>query len=269
MYIRNIIAGIIIGVANIIPGVSGGTMAVVLGVYDRLIDSISLNLKKLKQNWLFLLTILGGAGVGILLFAKLLTYLFENYNVPTQFFFIGLIVGSIPLVWKKTIEHKEFQTINLIPFIVTFGAMLAMSIIKEGENTIETELSPMLFVVLILNSAFAAISMIIPGISGSFILKALGQYETVLAAIDRLDIIILIPVGIGVIIGIIGGAKLISILLKKFHQGVYAAILGLVIGSVFVIYPMDFRFNLLGFIAIIALALGVGITILMDRLNKE
>ncbi len=268
-YIRNLIAGLIIGIANIIPGVSGGTMAVVLGVYDRLIDSISLSIKKFKKNWLFLITVLGGAGVGILLFAKLLTYLFKNYNVPTQFFFIGLIAGSIPLVWKKTVEHKEFKTINLIPFIVTFGTMLAMSIIKEGENTIKTDLNPMLFVVLIITSACAAISMIIPGISGSFVLKALGQYDTVLAAIDRLDIIMLIPVGIGVLIGLLGGAKLISVLLKKFHQGVYSAILGLVIGSVFVIYPMDFRFNLLGFIAIIALALGVGITIIMDRLNKE
>lgn len=268
-HIRNFFAGIIIGIANIIPGVSGGTMAVVLGVYDRLIGSISLSIEKLKKNWLFLLTIFGGAGVGILLFAKLLTFLFQNYNVPTQFFFIGLIVGSLPFVWKKTVLHSSFKTYNVIPFAVTLGIMILMSIAKAGENTVQTELTFPLFFLLILCAIIAAIAMIIPGISGSFMLKAIGQYETVLAAIDRLDILMLIPVGIGILIGIIGGAKLIGFLLKKFHQTVYSAILGLVVGSVFVIYPQEFAFNAQGFIAIGTLIFGIAITVLMDKLKKE
>ncbi len=269
-HIRNVIAGAIIGVANIIPGVSGGTMAVVLGVYDKLISSISLNLKKLKQNWLFLLTILGGAGVGILLFANILTYCFENYNVPTQFFFIGLIAGSIPLIYEKTTEHKKFQTINIIPFSITLLSMILLGAIKEPSNLgIQTNLSVSLFVILVLSSILASISMIIPGLSGSFILKALGQYETVLAAIDRLDIIMLIPVGIGVVIGILGGAKLISILFKKFHQGIYAAILGLIIGSIFTIIPKDFALNAHGIIAIFTFAFGIFLTAIMDIFKKD
>jgi len=264
-YIRNFIAGIIIGVANIIPGVSGGTMAVVLGVYDKLIDAISLNLKKLKENWKFLLAIFAGAGVGIILFAKLLTYLFENYNVPTQFFFIGLILGSIPLVWKKTTEFKRFQAINIIPFLITLGAMVAMSIIKAGDNVVQTELTFPLAIILIASASAAAIAMIIPGISGSFVLKALGYYDTVLAAIDRMDIAMLIPVGIGIVIGILAGAKLISTLLKKFQQGIYSAIFGLVIGSVFVIYPKEFGANLQGVIAIVVMIIGGIIPLLMER----
>ena len=147
--------------------------------------------------------------------------------------------------------------------------MIAMSIIKEGENVAATEINLPLFFILIGCSSIAAVSMIIPGISGSFILKALGQYETVLAAIDRFDILMLIPVGIGVAIGILGGAKLISILLKKFHQGIYSAILGLIVGSVFVIYPKEFAFNLQGVIAIFALIAGILLTIGMDKLNNN
>ncbi len=268
-YIRNIIAGIVIGIANIIPGVSGGTMAVVLGIYDRLIDSISLSLKKLKKNWKFLLTVGIGILTGILLFAKLLTFLFESYNVPTKFFFIGLIVGSIPLVWKKTTEHKRFQSVNIIPFLITLAIMIAMTVIGKGENVAQTVLTAPLFITLIIVSALAAISMIIPGISGSFIMTALGQYETVLSAIDRLDIRMLIPVAIGVTIGILGGAKLISILLKRFQQGIYAAILGLILGSIVVIFPREYAFNLQGLIAIFVLLIGITIPLLMEKPVKK
>jgi len=268
-YIKNFIAGIIIGVANIIPGVSGGTMAVVLGIYDRLINAVSLSVKKLKENWKFLLAIGLGAGAGIILFAKLLTYLLKNFNVPTQFFFIGLILGSIPLVWKKTTEQKKFQPINIIPFIITLSVMIGMTVLNPSTGEVSEKLTLPLAFILVGSMAIAAIAMIIPGISGSLILKAIGQYDTVLAAIDRMDILMLIPVAIGVLIGLLAGAKLIAIMLKKFHQGVYSAIFGLVIGSIFVIFPHEFRLNLQGFIAIVALVLGGSVPILMEKFGVK
>lgn len=270
-YLKNIIAGIVIGIANIIPGVSGGTMAVVLGIYDKLINAISLNLEKLKKNWKFILTLGIGMVLGISVIAKLLTWLFENYNVPTQFFFIGLILGSIPLVWKKATETKKFQTYNIIPFLITFGVMIIMAIMKEGENVIETSLSPKLFLILVLCGAIAAFAMIIPGISGAFLLKALGQYETVSAAasIGDFNFSILFPVAVGILIGVLVGAKLISTLLKKYHQGIYSAILGLIIGSVIEIYPSEFSFNLEGVIAIITCIIGFAIPVFMEKIGTE
>ena len=270
-YIKNIIAGIVIGIANIIPGVSGGTMAVVLGIYDKLIDAISLNIQKLKKNWKFILTLGIGMVLGISVLAKLLTWLFENYNVPTQFFFIGLILGSIPLVWRKTTETKKFQKINIIPFLVTLGIMIVMAVMKQGENVIETELSLKLCLILILCAAIAAFAMIIPGISGAFLLKALGQYETISAAasIGDFNFAILIPVAIGIVIGILVGAKLISTLLKKYHQGIYSAILGLIIGSVIEIYPSDFSFNIEGIIAIIVAVIGFAIPVFMEKIEVQ
>lgn len=270
-YIKNILAGIVIGAANIIPGVSGGTMAVVLGIYDRLINAISLRIENIKKNWKFILTVGIGMALGISLLAKLLTYLFNHYNVPTQFFFIGLILGSIPLVLHKATEKSSFKPINIIPFIITFGIMILMTVLKEGDTVARTDVDLKYFFVLMGGGAVAAIAMIIPGISGSFLMKAMGLYETISAAASMGDFNfkVLIPVAIGIVAGLLVGAKIIATLLKKWQQGIYIGILGLVIGSVIEIYPRDFRFNLQGIIAIIVAIIGFAIPIYMEVLNKK
>ncbi len=269
--IRYFLSGIVIGVANIIPGVSGGTMAVILGIYDKLINAISLNLTKLKKNLPFIISIGLGMGAGISLLARLLTYLFENYNVPTQFFFIGLIGGSIPLVWRLMTEEKKLAPINIIPFLITLGIMIAMAMLQENENVIATTLTMELAITLVGSGAVASFAMLIPGISGSFLLKAMGQYETISAAASfgEFNIPILIPVGIGVLIGLLLGAKLISILLKKFKQGIYSAIMGLIIGSIIEIYPREFMLNSQGFIAITVMIIGFFIPTITEQIGKK
>lgn len=278
--IKNLIYGAVIGIANIIPGVSGGTMAVLLGIYDKLINAISLTKAKLKKNWKFLLCILIGAGLGIVAFANILEYCTSHYNVPTQFAFIGLILGSFPFLWKITVSKGKFRAINVIPFIITMAAMFTISQINPEGNVAQTVLTFPLGCVLLVLGAVAAVSMIIPGLSGAFMLKAFGQYDTVTEAISRLskfykdgfrldDFLILLIFGIGVLIGLLGGAKLISIALKKFHQGIYSGILGLVIGSIFVIFPREFAFNTQGFIGIGTFLVGGCIALLMGKLSKE
>ncbi len=279
-YIRNLIAGLIIGVANIIPGVSGGTMAVLLGIYDRLINAISIKKENIKKNWLFLLCIFGGAVIGIVLFANILEYCTDNYNVPTQFAFIGLILGSFPFLWKQTVQKKRFAAYNIIPFAVTLALMFVISKLNPEGNIAQTKITLPLFFILLSLGIVASVSMIIPGLSGSFMLKAFGQYDTVTESISRIskfwrdgfildDFLILIAFGIGALIGILGGAKLIAIALKKFHQGIYSAILGLVVGSVFVIYPREFALNTQGFIAIGTFLIGAIIALGMEKLSKE
>ena len=278
--IKNLIRGAVIGIANIIPGVSGGTMAVLLGIYDKLINAISLSKENIKKNWKFLLFIGLGVAIGIVAFANILEYCTANYNVPTQFAFIGLILGSFPFLWKITVSKKKFSPINIMPFIIACGSMFVISTLNPQGNIAQTQMSFSLGIILIVLGTVASISMIIPGLSGSFMLKAFGQYDTVTEAISRLskfykdgfsidDILILVTFGIGALIGIIGGAKLISVALKKFHQGIYSAILGLVVGSVFVIFPKEFAFNTQGYIAIGTFLIGAGIALVMGKLNKE
>ena len=279
-HIKNLFSGLIIGIANIIPGVSGGTMAVLLGIYDKLINAISISKESLKKNWKFLLCIFGGAGIGIVLFANILEYCTDNYNVPTQLAFIGLILGSFPFLWKKTIEKKKLKNYNIIPLAVTFSLMFLISQLNPEGNVAQTEMSLPLFFILLVLGIVAAVSMIIPGLSGSFMLKAFGQYDTVTESISRLsksiktgfaidDFLILVAFGIGALVGIIGGAKVIAIALKKFHQGIYSAILGLVIGSIFVIFPREFSFNIQGFVGIGTFIIGAAIALSMEKLNNE
>lgn len=226
------IIGMIIGLANIIPGVSGGTMAVICGVFDRLIGAVSNIRKEFKKSILFLIPIGLGAVLAIVLLSKALTWLLDNYYMATNFFFIGVIVGSIPMLLKKSVTGG-FCAWNLIPFAVTFAIMLVMAFLTpEGTSTVIRELDVFVFIKLMLYAALAAICMIIPGLSGSFVMLLLGVYETITTAIAKMNILLLIPVGIGILGGILGGSKLIDWLLKRFPWATYWAIFGFVIGSI-------------------------------------
>ena len=241
--IKQIVYGAVIGVANIIPGVSGGTMAVILNVYDKLIQSIS-NLKKdFIGSMKFLIPIGIGAGIGILLFAKLIEFTLANFNVATNLVFIGLIVGSIPMIYNK-VQEEKVQIVPVLTFVVCLGIMIYMGVANPDDSAAQiiTSLTVGSFIKLFAASFIAAGAMIIPGISGSFVLLLLGIYTSVLTAISNLNIMVLIPVALGCAVGILVCAKIIDKLFQHFPQETYSGILGLMVGSIFVIFP-SFTFN--------------------------
>ena len=222
-YIKKIIAGIAIGIANVIPGVSGGTIAVVFGAYSDLIGAASLDIKIIKANFKIYLCLFGGMGLGILLFARLFKLVYEKFPVQTNFFFVGLIVGSIFIIF------------DLLWFFIGLSIMLALYFFKgaaaSSTAAVET-LSLGSFIFLFLAGFAGAAAMIIPGISGSFLLLIMGAYYTVIKAITDFNIPVLIPVGLGVLAGIILSARLIGFFMEKFPKITYAFILGLVAGSI-------------------------------------
>lgn len=238
-YIKKIIAGIAIGIANVIPGVSGGTIAVVFGVYSDLIGAASLDIKTIKANFKIYLCLFGGMGLGAILFARLFKLVYERFPVQTNFFFVGLIVGSIfiifDLVREKEKESSFTKVSKIIWFFIGLSIMLALYFSKgaaaSSAAAIET-LSLGNFILLFLIGFAGAAAMVIPGISGSFILLILGAYYTVIKAITDLNIPVLIPIGLGVLAGFILSARLIGFLMEKFPKITYAFILGLVLGSV-------------------------------------
>lgn len=260
-HVMNIFYGVILGISNVIPGVSAGTMAVVLNIYDDLLNAVSLKKEHLKKNFMFLVTIGIGAIIGILLFSNAITFLFESYNLPTNFLFIGIIIGSIPMVINHAKEGQKIRSKNWIPFVITIGIMIIMAVSKDTDSNalIFREVNIGIALWLVLAGAISAFSMIIPGISGSFIMLTLGVYTSVITSVSEFNLSILIPVAIGVLIGLILGVKIVKILLSKYNQATYMAILGLVMGSVLVIYP-GFTFNLIGFFALICMCIGVAIT---------
>ena len=252
--IRLFFVGIILGVANIIPGVSGGTLAVVFNIYDRLIGVISLNIKKIISEWKFLLPLGLGMVTGILGFSKIISFLFENYPMQTNLFFVGIIAGSIPLVLRKIKssiqetqikKNKKPYLSTVICFIIALAVMIIMAFFKDisDSSVIYTELSVKLFFTLMISGAVGAVAMIIPGISGSFLLLALGTYATVIGSLSDFNIPLMIPTAIGILLGLLCGAYLVRTLMEKVPAQTYGSILGLVVGSIFTVFPFMLFIN--------------------------
>lgn len=233
-HIINVLKGIVIGIANAIPGVSGGTMMVIMKVFDKLMESVSL--KNLKKNLPFLIPIGIGAAIGVILSAKVLTACFDMFFVQTQLFFMGVVIGSLPMIYKEGISKGKFKPIHIIPFLIGLGIIISVSLFHLG-GTVYTELTPFVFIYLLVALIISAAAMIMPGLSGSLVLVMLGGYQTVIGAVDTMNIPILIPAVLGAALGIILCAKLITLCLKKFYTGTYAVILGMIAGSLYAIFP--------------------------------
>jgi len=275
-YLINVLKGAVVGIANIIPGVSGGTMAVITGIYEKLIDIISNILShlkswtKLKEDLKFIIPIGIGAVIGIVAFSKLLKWLLKSFEMPTLYCFLGLIIGSLPLIFKNANE-KGFNKKYIIPFVVTTGLMIGLNIIamnvSESNAIIEFGRTPIDILKLLGYGFVAAGTMIIPGISGSMVLMIMGVYEAILTAVSSLDIITLIPFAIGVGIGIIIVSKIINILLEKFYGYTYYAILGFIIGSIIFIFP-GFAFSLTGLASVITFVIGFAASFMISKISK-
>lgn len=250
--------GIIIGMANVIPGVSGGTIAVVFNIYDEFVNAITLNVKKLWANKKFLIPLLGGMALGVLLFSKFVTILYENFPVQTNYAFMGLIIGSIPLIFnytRKIPQQKKagplFVAALVLCAVAGFAVLMLFSYFegKVDRSAVENAIMPVFTAKLGFKIFFAgilgAITMIIPGISGSLIMLIMGVYTIVITSIPALfhaetfvhALTLLLPNGIGVLTGLLVGAKLISLLLKHIPNHTYAVILGLLVGSAVTICP--------------------------------
>ncbi len=283
-FILNFLKGIIIGVANIIPGVSGGTIAVVLNVFDELIGAINNFFKDIKRYLVFLLPIILGVGFGIVAFSSLIEFSLSTYSFPTSTFFVGLVVGSIPLIYKKAASSK-FKLGYAVPFVLALALVVSLSLIKESSPLAGDNASPnMLF--LLVGGIIASAAMVVPGVSGSFIMILLGLYPKVIHAVSEIKAFIsaptdmqllisilkvLAPLGIGVLLGIFIISKVISVLLEKAHAVTYFAILGLIFGSIFGIFndPITYQSG------VSAMSIGVGVvtfivgTVISLFLGKE
>ena len=271
-YFKSFIFGALIGIANAIPGVSGGTIAVVTKIFDRLVESITPNIKKLIKNMPFLLPVAAGMAIGIFLTAKVLDYLFTEYYVPTQLFFMGLIIGSLPIIHRECKkESGRIRPINLIPYFIGVLFMFALLFVNEGGSMFQSEaaLTAKDIILYIVMGFIAAVAMIIPGVSGSMIMKVFGAYDSIIGAVADLNIAVLAAVAVGAVIGIFAAVKVIDIVLKKYRQGTYCLILGLIAGSVLHIFPAEFRFNTQGIVGIVLLLVGAAIPYLTELPSRR
>ena len=372
-----VLYGLVFGIANVIPGVSGGTMLVVFGCYDKVCGALTLNLKEIKKNIVFLIFFGIGAVLGIVGFAFVVTWLFENFPTQTNMFFMGLIIGSVPLMIRNATVKDKFRPTCIVPFIIGLAAVVGLAVaenwsvendtnmcvmgfhtengittvemhnntdrtVKNWEIVFEDEAGVVLdgkvtgaraeynastiekiqsllgfqmepqvancfrsnpdtviepnssyiftyegeltavgtkfsvsykmdvpfFLTMMVALFVAAIAMIIPGVSGSFVMLTLGVYTTVIGAVKDLDFAIIIPCAIGAVIGLIVGARLITWLMKKYSLMTYSAILGLVAGSIYVILPAGFGLNIATLVGFICLAVGAFIAYIVGKNTK-
>lgn len=255
-FIIDMIKGMFVGIANVIPGVSGGTMAVSLGIYDRLLSAISNLLKEFKKSIKTLLPILLGCAIGILLFSKMVEYLLGHFPFATAMAFTGLIIGGIPMIWNRMQEGYQQETKKSVPvYILVFILFLAISIILpllNGGNDDGSVLtaSPVLCTEMFFVGIIASATMVIPGVSGSLVMMIMGFYFGIIGSINTFvdalldfnmekllnEFLILFPFGIGCILGIFLISKLIEWLFRRFPTATFSAIMGLILSSPFAIF---------------------------------
>lgn len=242
---KQILQGMVVGIANIIPGVSGGTMMVAMGLYDRLIHAITHLKSEFKESMKLLIPIFAGAGIAIIALSRLFEFLLATWPIPTNFAFCGLIAGSLPFIFKKVKGHKVTVS-KIIPFLIFFGVVILMALLGEtGGASADVSFGFVNVLKLFGVGVIAAATMVVPGVSGSMMLMLLGYYDTILKAInDFVDALvkfdmgglatgvgILAPFGIGVVIGIFLIAKLIEFIFSKAEIHAYYGIIGLILAS--------------------------------------
>ena len=247
-FLKDVLKGVVIGIANAIPGVSGGTMMVSMGIYDNLIYCITHLFKQFKESVRTLLPYFVGMAVGIVGLAFVIEYLFEKFPFQTSMLFIGLILGGVPLLLKK-VKNEKIGIPHIIAFVVLFVAIIAMQMFGKSGEDVKLVIGVVPLVKLFFVGVVASATMVIPGVSGSMMLMIMGYYNPILNAITEfvkgvasgnwnnvLTVSVsLIPFGIGVVLGIFAIAKMIEFLLARWEGITYCAILGLVASSPVVI----------------------------------
>ncbi|MDD4036680.1 MAG: DUF368 domain-containing protein [Bacilli bacterium] len=256
---KMIIIGIVIGAGMILPGVSGGVLAVIFGIYEKMLDAITNFFKDWRKNLLFLSPIILGVLIGAIIFSKVLNFVFNKYPMESCFTFIGLIIGGLPTLFNK-VKQTEEKKLNLPIYFITFLISIALFVL--GRDTINIDISTklnngFLSIILLFITGFIYISgKIIPGISSSFMLMLIGMYKYLLGIIanplslTKTKGLELVPFLLGIIVGAIVWVKIMNFLLEKYQNKTYSAVLGFVIGSIAAIYP-GFSFNYHGLISII------------------
>ncbi len=281
--LKMILKGVVIGVANIIPGVSGGTMAVSMGIYDKIIHAATHLLSEFKKSMKILLPILIGAALGLVVVARLIQIMFDKAPLQTNLLFVGLIVGGLPAMTKK-VKGQSIRLSHIIACVLFFAFVVGLAAMGETEGTA----ADMTFTVVNVAKFFgvgivASATMVIPGVSGSMILMIMGYYNPILKEVNRFidnllsfnvsglidGCTILVPFGIGVVVGIFAIAKVIEIIFTKFPYVAYWAIIGLIVASPFAILMM----NSLGTISVVTVltgivALAAGVVVAM-KLGEE
>lgn len=222
--------GFVIGSSMSVPGVSGGTMAILLGIYDKLISSISNFLKDIKGNTIFLVKFCLGAGIGIGSLAFVIQWALEKFPFIISFLFLGAVVGGIPALYVKT-KEKKFRISSFIYFVLGLAIVIAIGFIPTGNFDISLGSGISHIIMILITGIIIALALVLPGISTSHMLLVLGLYDSMLIAITNFDVIYIGVLGVSTLVGVFLITKPLEYLMNHFPHQTYCMIIGFVIGS--------------------------------------
>ncbi|HGO2573840.1 TPA: DUF368 domain-containing protein [Staphylococcus aureus] len=274
----NILKGFAMGTSDLVPGVSGGTIALLLGIYNQFIASISgIFSRRFWPSFTFLIPIIIGMLLAMGSLSNLFNYLLSQHHIPTMFFFGGLIIGIIPYLLKISNYKTSFTTKHYMMVIAGIAILIVITLMNNGDKHAgETlTLSTSLIIKYFIAGMCASSAMLLPGISGSFMLLVFGVYGTVMLAISEVvklnfaGLPILLAVGFGVLAGFIISSKIIQYFLTHHKLMTFALIIGFVVGSLFAVFPGLPTNIVMWFVSLVVFIIGFIVSLTLGRITAE
>ena len=242
--------GFVFGFASPVPGISAGSLAIILNVYESFFSAISVAF--VKANLMPTIIFLAGWAAGLLGVSSFIMFLFENYNMAISFSFMGLIVGCLPIIFRKAKTGKIKKT-NVVVFLIAFAIMLFFAFSGDDYTNSTLEqlggITPSLIAWVFFASFVSSMAMLVPGVGGSLMMLVFGVYALYIEAVSTINAILLLTFGSSMVLGVLAGIVITKKLLELFAQTLYFAILGFIAGSLFIIYP-GFDLNVEGVLSI-------------------
>ena len=264
---KNIYRGIMMGSSDVVPGVSGGTIAVLLGFYDELIAAINgLFSREWKRHFGFLIPLATGVVIAIVSLSRVIEWLLEHFPDPTYIFFLGLILGILPSLFVEANVKINFRLHHYILMLI--GIIIVASLRDPEHVQLIEERNLRTYSLFFASGFLGSAAMILPGLSGSFILLILGVYHTVISAVSNFEFSVIFVTAFGIIIGIITMSKIIHYFLKHYYTATFAAIIGLVIGSIFVVFPGIPEEGSMIFASLITFGLGILVAYILGKVER-
>ncbi|EWW97327.1 TPA: DUF368 domain-containing protein [Staphylococcus aureus] len=274
----NILKGFAMGTSDLVPGVSGGTIALLLGIYNQFIASISgIFSRRFWPSFTFLIPIIIGMLLAMGSLSNLFNYLLSQHHIPTMFFFGGLIIGIVPYLLKISNYKTSFTTKHYMMVIAGIAILIVITLMNNGDKHAgETlTLSTGLIIKYFITGMCASSAMLLPGISGSFMLLVFGVYGTVMLAISEVvklnftGLPILLAVGFGVLAGFIISSKIIQYFLTHHKLMTFALIIGFVVGSLFAVFPGLPTNIVMWFVSLVVFIIGFIVSLTLGRITAE
>ncbi len=274
----NILKGFAMGTSDLVPGVSGGTIALLLGIYNQFIASISgIFSRRFWPSFTFLIPVIIGMLLAMGSLSNLFNYLLSQHHIPTMFFFGGLIIGIVPYLLKISNYKTSFTTKHYMMVIAGIAILIVITLMNNGDKHAgETlTLSTGLIIKYFIAGMCASSAMLLPGISGSFMLLVFGVYGTVMLAISEVvklnftGLPILLAVGFGVLAGFIISSKIIQYFLTHHKLMTFALIIGFVVGSLFAVFPGLPTNIVMWFVSLVVFIIGFIVSLTLGRITAE